>query len=204
MDIRKNQLSHLFPEDLFTKNSDSKQMIVTFTAKDGTHVTLRPAVTKDAKDITRSVQSIIESGEFIQKENPRSLEEEHAFIRQMDEDGNMYTAVEISGRVVGIARVIRGELEMKQHTGVFRIWLSKDGQGKGVGTKIMEYTLNWGKEAGIHKLWLTVFSGNEPAYKLYERFGFVTEGIQKNQACIHGAFQDEIYMAYFFNDKLHC
>ncbi|WP_349410648.1 GNAT family N-acetyltransferase [Pseudalkalibacillus sp. SCS-8] len=178
--------------------------IYTFEAKDGTDVTIRPADIRDAEQIISAAESIVSTRSFIQKEETRSLEEEKAFITDMKLSNNMYSVVEAEGKIVGIARVMRGELEMKRHCGVFRTWVTEDAQGKGIGTKIMAYTLDWGRKENLHKIWLTVFSNNPIASKLYERYGFVYEGTQKDQLCIKGEFEDEIYMAYFFDQRDRC
>lgn len=170
-----------------------------FTANNGEQVQLRPVEEKDAEDIIKHVEAIVQTGRFIQKEQPRSLQEEIDFIRHVHTNGYMYTAVERNGEVVGIARILRGELEMKKHTGNFRTWIHPDSQGLGIGKEIMKYTLRWGKENNLHKLWLTVFSGNEKAASVYLKAGFVTEGRQKDQVLIDGRYEDEIFMAYFFD-----
>ncbi|ADU30023.1 GNAT family N-acetyltransferase [Evansella cellulosilytica] len=169
------------------------------TTKDNSQVILRPAEEKDAFDIIKNVQDIVQEGRYIQKEKVRTVEEEKRFIQQMTAEDHMYTAVEINGEVVGIARLVRGELKMKRHTAIFRTWLSKSAQGKGLGNILMRYTLEWGKKHHLHKICLTVFSSNQIAKKLYDKYGFVVEGIQREQVYIDGEFEDEIFMAYFFN-----
>ncbi|WP_088102403.1 GNAT family N-acetyltransferase [Halalkalibacter urbisdiaboli] len=177
------------------------QLIMTFTAKDESIVTLRPVQKSDAYDITDSVSSIVSNGAFIQKERPRTLEEEYAFIEEMKEKDNMYIVVDVDGSSRGIARVIRGELKMKEHTGLFRTWLHPEAQGKGIGKKLMEYTLEWCRIHQLRKLCLTVFSSNQIAKSLYEKYGFIVEGIQKEQAFLNGEYVDEIFMAYFFKEN---
>ncbi|TMW74109.1 GNAT family N-acetyltransferase [Alteribacter natronophilus] len=164
-------------------------------------VTLRPAVPDDAFDIITNVEEIIQKGRYIQKEKVRTVEEEQAFIKEMKEKNNMYTVVEIDGSVYGLARLLRGDLKMKRHTALFRTWLAVPAQGKGLGKKLMEYTLDWGKRNGLYKICLTVFAKNEVAVKLYERFGFVVEGVQKDQIYIDHEYDDEIFMAYFIESN---
>ncbi|OOE10797.1 GNAT family N-acetyltransferase [Fictibacillus arsenicus] len=172
-----------------------------FEAKNGETIILRPVDENDAQDIIKHVETIVKAGRYLQKEEPRTLEEEKNFINETRLKGNMYTAVERKGKVVGIARVLKGELEMKKHTGIFRTWIHPDSQGLGIGKQVMNYTLRWGRAINLHKLWLTVFSGNEKAVLVYEKSGFIIEGRQKNQAIIDGEFEDEIFMAYFFESK---
>ncbi|GAE24825.1 acetyltransferase [Halalkalibacter wakoensis JCM 9140] len=170
----------------------------TFTAKDNSKIIIRPAHIQDADDILYSVASIINKGVYIQKERVRTKLEEQNFIEEMKRNGHMYIVVEIDGAVRGIARVIRGELEMKRHTGLFRTWLHEDAQGKGIGKQIMDYTLTWCRRHQLHKLCLTVFASNEVAIHLYKKAGFIIEGKQKDQAYLNGTYEDELFMAYFF------
>jgi RimJ/RimL family protein N-acetyltransferase len=179
---------------------ETTNQLKSFTAKDQTKVILRPAIQQDAQEIISAVTSIIEKGSAIQKENARSLQEEVDFIEQMKAQDNMYIVIEVDGSVKGIARVIRGELEMKRHTGLFRTWLHGDAQGKGIGGQIMDYTIQWCRRHHLHKLCLTVFASNEVAKYLYEKAGFVIEGVQKDQVFLNGTYDDEVLMAYFFNE----
>lgn len=168
-------------------------------AKNGEEFYLRKAIEKDAPQIIDAVKKIIDSGTYIQKEKPRTIVEEQHFIKDMHRANNMYIVVEKEKEIVGLARMIRGELEMKSHTGLFRTWLIDRVQGKGIGSEMMNYTLEWCRVNGLHKLCLTVFASNGLAQKLYERYGFITEGIQKEQVKIGDKYDDEIFMAYFFN-----
>ncbi|MDR7072279.1 GNAT family N-acetyltransferase [Fictibacillus barbaricus] len=172
--------------------------VYTFRSKSDEDIILRPVNESDAEEIIKSVETIIKEGKYIQKEEPRSLLEEITFIKQVNTLNHMYTAVERAGKVVGIARILRGQLEMKRHTGVFRTWIHPDSQGLGIAKELMNYTLRWGKANSLHKLWLTVFSGNEKAAYVYSKVGFVIEGRLKDQVKINGKYEDEIYMSYFF------
>lgn len=88
---------------------------------------------------------------------------------------------------------------MKRHTGLFRTWLVQSAQGNGIGSELMNYTMKWCRIHQLHKLCLTVFASNGLAHKLYERYGFIQEGVQKEQVKINGLFDNEIFMAYFFS-----
>src|SRR6478735_2007739 len=124
----------------------AEKNIVKFKAKDGREVTIRPAQASDAEHITTAVREIIEAGEFIQKDEPRTVQEEQDFIASVEKNNHMYVVAEVVGEVLGIARVLRGEIKMKRHTGLFRTWLISKAQGMGIGKQFMNYTLNWCKE----------------------------------------------------------
>ncbi|CAH0277363.1 MULTISPECIES: GNAT family N-acetyltransferase [Priestia] len=177
----------------------AEKNIVKFKAKDGREVTIRPAQASDAEHITTAVREIIEAGEFIQKDEPRTVEEEQDFIALVEKNNHMYVVAEVEGEVLGIARVLRGEIKMKRHTGLFRTWLISKAQGMGIGKQFMNYTLNWCKENHLHKLSLTVFASNKVAYELYKKVGFEQEGVMKEQAYFNNEYVDEIYMSIFFS-----
>ncbi|MCY7801016.1 MULTISPECIES: GNAT family N-acetyltransferase [Bacillus] len=174
------------------------ELVERISTKDGGEAVIRPVKMEDAPEIIEAVKDVIQTGVYIQKEQPRTLEEERQFISDMMEKDNMYAAIEIDGKVYGIARVIRGELKMKRHTGLFRTWLHSKAQGLGIGREIMSYTLNWCRLHRLHKLCLTVFSANKAALSLYEKSGFIIEGVQKEQVLTDGKYEDEVLMAYFF------
>ncbi len=45
-------------------------------------------------------------------------------------------------------------------------------RGKGIGTSLLKYAKEYGKENGCTDIYLTVNEENEKAIKLYEKFGF--------------------------------
>lgn len=171
-----------------------------FVTKDGLNAVIRPVTPQDASELTEKVKDIIKEG-LIQKEKPRTLDEEIDYINMMIENNNMYICVEINNEVIGIARLVRGELEMKKHVALFRTWLTPSAQGKGIGKEIMKYSKEWAVKNNIEKICLTVFARNQIAYNLYKKYGFVHEGTQKKQICFNGEYDDEIYMAYFTDTR---
>ena len=40
---------------------------------------------------------------------------------------------------------------------------------------------------------------NKPAIALYEKFGFITEGIHKNGVCINEKYENHIFMALLYD-----
>lgn len=67
---------------------------------------------------------------------------------------------------------------------------------QGIGWALLEQAVEWGRENGVRKLELHVFPHNDPAVRLYERFGFVREGLRRGHYRRSGGFVDAILMAY--------
>lgn len=76
-----------------------------------------------------------------------------------------------------------------------------DARGRGVGAAATGRLLEIGfRELGLHRIHLHVLATNEPARRLYERAGFRVEGVQREAACIDGAWVDIVLMAILAAD----
>ena len=53
-----------------------------------------------------------------------------------------------------------------------RLYILKDHQGGGVGSRLLAQTLEWMEERGHHPLYISVWSENDGAQRLYGRHGF--------------------------------
>ena len=72
--------------------------------------------------------------------------------------------------------------------------------GKGEGLKMMREIINYVKEKGFLRIELSVASINEKAIRLYEKAGFVKEGLLKRFTYLksENKYLDEVMMAYLF------
>jgi putative acetyltransferase len=84
----------------------------------------------------------------------------------------------------------------RRHVGQIGMAVRDDWQGKGVGTALMQAAVdladNW---LNLVRLELDVFVDNEPAIKLYKKFGFVVEGTLSRFAFRDGQYVDTFTMA---------
>ncbi len=84
----------------------------------------------------------------------------------------------------------------RRHVGTLGMAVRDDWQGRGVGTALVRAALeladNW---LGLTRLELEVFTDNEPALKLYRKFGFETEGTLRAFAFRAGVYVDAYVMA---------
>ena len=71
-----------------------------------------------------------------------------------------------------------------------------DWQGKGAGTALMQAAVDLAdKWLNLTRLELDVYTDNEPAIRLYKKFGFVIEGTLVNYAYRDGQYVDTYTMA---------
>lgn len=73
------------------------------------------------------------------------------------------------------------------------IMINPNLQGKGFGKAITAWMMNLGfVKYNLNKIYLYTDSTNERAYSLYEKFGFVREGIQRQHRFKDGTFRDKV------------
>ena len=94
-----------------------------------------------------------------------------SFEKHLDSDTAVRFLAEIDG-------VIVGDLGVRNAGGVAELgMLVRDGhRGQGIGSALMDACLAWARDAGAHKVALTVWPHNEAALALYRKYGFEIEG----------------------------
>ena len=84
----------------------------------------------------------------------------------------------------------------RRHVGQIGMAVRDDWQGKGAGTALMGAAVDLAdKWLNLMRLELDVYTDNEPAIRLYKKFGFVIEGTLVNFAYRDGQFVDTYTMA---------
>ena len=103
---------------------------------------------------------------------------------------------EVNGQVVGRLSVSRDQHPASRHVADLGLMVAAERRGQGIGRGLLEAAVDWARAAGVTKLELHVFPWNEPALRLYERFGFEREGVRRGHYRRAGEEVDAILMAY--------
>ena len=84
----------------------------------------------------------------------------------------------------------------RKHIGQLGMGVRDDWQGKGAGTALMQAAVELAdKWLNLERLELEVYTDNEPAVRLYKKFGFVIEGTLARFAFRDGRYADVYAMA---------
>lgn len=110
---------------------------------------------------------------------------------------NLHLVAELDGCVVGSAGVFStGNHVRRRHASSLGISVAREAQRNGIGGVLMaaliDYADRWGQ---ILRLELNVFADNTRAISLYQRFGFVREGVFRKHALRDGQYVDTLAMA---------
>jgi putative acetyltransferase len=103
----------------------------------------------------------------------------------------------VEGEVVGHVGLRTNPTRPRRaHVGDMGIMVRDDWHGKGVGSALMRAALELADRwLNLKRIELTVFTDNEAAIALYNKFGFETEGVGRQYAFRDGAYADVYYMA---------
>lgn len=101
-----------------------------------------------------------------------------------DKDDSFTLGAYLESELAGIVSFARDgkDREKLRHKGLlFRMYVSSDFRGKGIGKQLIEALIQRvSKINDIEQINLTVIANNENAKKMYEKFGFETFGSEKN------------------------
>ena len=120
------------------------------------------------------------------------------FVRNNIENNYpQYIAVD-EGRVVGWCDIIPKRGIDFSHSGGLGMGVHKDYRGQGIGTRLLGATLDAAEKYGLERVELEVYTSNTRAIRLYEKRGFITEGVKKKARKLDGKYYDIQVMALFF------
>ena len=137
-------------------------------------VTVRHRRPEDADAFVDLFEAVAAEGKWLGSEAPFS-EERKERIREStvaQPEGTATFVAEADCGLVGFVWVGReGHGRVDLGMAVADGW-----RGRGVGSLLLERAVAWAREQGAHKMFLEVWPHNTGAQRLYEKFGFVTEG----------------------------
>ena len=194
--LQQSDTNPVFPE--FVVNQDAEQHV---TLRDGRAVRLRDAVPSDAAAMDAYLRAVFPEVRRCVKIEPDEHRPDAVAQRQWLENrepdrGDQVLLALAGDEVVGTLRVIAGRLRKIAHVGDLAMTVRRAWQGVGLGSAMMGMAIERAEACpGLMKLNLEVYSHNEPAIRLYERFGFERAGVLPGEAQIEpGAFVDAVLM----------
>jgi RimJ/RimL family protein N-acetyltransferase len=169
------------------------------TARDGRRWMLRPGRPTDGRALARLFADVRAEGRWLITTPGAVSEPSEAFwISEMIRaDEHLVLVAEADGEVIGNVLVSVDRGRATEHIGVLSVLLAEGWRDVGVGTELIGAAQRWSADRGLRKLSLGVFPDNDRAIAVYERAGFVREGLRRLQYRSDEAFRDEVLMAWF-------
>ena len=136
---------------------------------------IRPLRRDEVESLLDLLDAVAAERRWIASEPPIPRDRwRESFERNLTEDYCVnLAAVDEDDRLIGQLDA-RGREDRPAEIGMA---VAEGWRGRGVGTALMEACVDWARERGVHKLALQVWPHNDAAIHLYEKFGFVREGV---------------------------
>lgn len=162
------------------------------------HIKIRPPREADAPDLYQSVTHpavarnilVVPSMEYSQTEE---WVKNHSW-------NHPRLVAEVDGRAVGAIGLHRSENPRRLHSATLGMNVHPDYWGRGIGSALMAAILdvadNW---LNLLRVELEVYTDNERAFHLYEKFGFTVEGTRRMAVYGDGRWADAHVMARITN-----
>ena len=157
-------------------------------------IKLRPATEGDAEAIATIYNQGIEDRGATLETNLRTPDERRQWLAARSPLHPVIVA-EAGGQVVGWGSLNAfNPRKAYDYVTDFSVYVERGWRGKGVGSRLLTRLIELGGELGYHKLVLSAFPSNAGGMALYQKLGFRTVGIYREQGKLDGKWVDTIIM----------
>ena len=152
---------------------------------------------KHIEGYNRCLDSVARERRYIGFVKGPSLESSREYVLFNIRDGVPQFVAVRGDQVVGWCDITPGRREGFTHCGTLGMGVLRGYRGQGIGTRLMERTIDAAKARGLERVELEVYASNGPAISLYEKRGFVHEGVKRRARKLDGVYDDILVMALF-------
>lgn len=128
-------------------------------------------------------------------ERGTSLAEQRSIMNQFAEDSSKIMLVAEDEGICGFCVLSGGQHKRVAHSASLVLGVLRPHWGQGIGSQLLTHAISAAKKAGFSRLELSVNENNLAAIKLYEKFGFVKEGVRNKALYINNRMVNQFYMA---------
>lgn len=134
---------------------------------------------------------------------PMNLAAEEAFIdaaNHSEHDAVFGICDRASGHLVGVAGLHR--IDAKNRQAMFGIFIGQaQHRGKGMGTETTSLVVRYAFDTlNLHRVWLHVYEDNKRAIRVYEKLGFVREGLLRQDSFRRGRYWNTVVMGLLHSE----
>ena len=156
---------------------------------------VRLATSFDADAICRIYNQGIEDRVATLETELRTPDERRAWMSGKSSRHPVIVAENERGEVVGWGSLnVFNARDAYRHVVDISVYTERSHRGKGVGSALLSRLIELSREHGFHKLVLSAFPTNHGGMALYNKHGFRTVGIYKEQGLLDGHWVDTIVM----------
>lgn len=167
---------------------------------DGRKMTVRAVTRDDFPKLRKFLNDLVRESALIAYDRYMDPIEEsemgRASLDKINKGDMLMWVGDCNGRIV--ARAVAQRMDMRERDNVcLSLYVAKDFRGFHLGTTLLRMLIEEsGKAFKPHKIYLSVYSNNESAIRLYEKEHFRKVGVLPGWGKYEDTYLDEIYMIY--------
>ena len=162
------------------------------------YMEIRELNQNDAKAFYDCMKELDQETEYMMFEPDERVWNEVEICKMLKNRDNLLIGAFIKNSIIGFLSAERGVYRRIRHSAYIVIGIRKEYCNKGIGTNFFKILDDWAVKNKLTRLELTVEITNKSAINLYEKSGFVIEGIKKNTMLVNGVYIDEYIMSKIF------
>lgn len=113
---------------------------------------------------------------ILEKKNFSTPWSEQSFLDELKLENSFYAVALEGDEVIGVC----GSIRIGDEADILNVSVHSEYRRRGIAEKMLEFVLQKNVDKGVRAFVLEVRKNNEPARKLYEKFGFEFLGYRKN------------------------
>lgn len=152
----------------------------------------------DAEEVLKYTSSVGSETDFLtfgSEGVSYTIDQEKIFLRNTQETKRNYMIGGfLDDRLVSVVNIASSQKDRLSHKSDIGISVLKEFWNMGVGSSMMEFIISLCRKDNFRKIDLLVNEENERAIKLYEKYGFIKEGLLSRDIQIDGVFYSSYHM----------
>ena len=162
----------------------------------GSRVVIRRMTAADGAALQRFYRDLPEEDRLFLNDDVAQEAWIERFIRRVDNETFVSLVAESDGSIVGNATLARTLHGWSRHVAEIRVVVSRDFQGKGLGTALAKAVVKLAVGMGLEKMVAHVVENQVGARRAFEKLGFKQEAVLKAHVKdIHGFKRDLLIMS---------
>lgn len=164
-------------------------------AREAGAISIREATSADAPAIAAIYNQGIEDRVATLETQPRTADERDEWLAGRGRRHPVLVAASGDGAVVGWCSLNPfNPRPVYDNVADLSVYVAREQRGRGIGDALLAALEERARAVGYHKIVLAAFPTNAPGMRLYERHGFTTVGIYREQGMLDGRWIDVIVM----------
>lgn len=149
----------------------------------------------------QAVGSVAREKKYLAFLDAPSFEMSKSFVQSNIRDNWPHLVAIIDNKVIGWCDITSLNRPVFSHVGCMGIGVLKEYRGNGIGQQLLTQALSLASIKGLTRIELTVREDNKRAIAMYQKFGFVIEGVHQKSVLIDNKYYNQLFMALLFDEN---